>query len=382
MSSEALEERLEDSELPERLREEVREVVEERGLDDEKASAVVDAVFERYESTRIDPLEPVGTVSAQSIGEPGTQMTMNTFHYAGVAEIDVTQGLPRLIEIVDARKTPDTPMMTVYLDEDHASDRDSAREVVWKIEATEVLDIGDLSVDVAEMHVSLDLDDEALDDRDLSRESVAETIEDELGVEVDVDEMSFGPSEPSYRELLQLVEELREVVFKGIDGIERVVVRKEDLDDGEEFVLYTEGSKFKKVLKVEGVDSTRTRTNNLHEMEKALGIEAARNVIVEEIVSTLGEQGLEVDIRHVMLVADAMTTTGEIQSIGRHGISGAKGSVLSRAAFEVTVNHLLDAAVHGEDDDLDGVTENVIVGQPIKIGTGDVELKVGKPGED
>ncbi|MFW5929668.1 MAG: DNA-directed RNA polymerase subunit A'', partial [Halobacteriota archaeon] len=339
-------------------------------------------VFERYESTRIDPLEPVGTVSAQSIGEPGTQMTMNTFHYAGVAEIDVTQGLPRLIEIVDARKTPDTPMMTVYLDEDHASDRDSAREVVWKIEATEVLDIGDLSVDVAEMHVSLDLDDEALDDRDLSRESVAETIEDELGVEVDVDEMSFGPSEPSYRELLQLVEELREVVFKGIDGIERVVVRKEDLDDGEEFVLYTEGSKFKKVLKVEGVDSTRTRTNNLHEMEKALGIEAARNVIVEEIVSTLGEQGLEVDIRHVMLVADAMTTTGEIQSIGRHGISGAKGSVLSRAAFEVTVNHLLDAAVHGEDDDLDGVTENVIVGQPIKIGTGDVELKVGKPGED
>ncbi len=379
----SLEEHLDDSELPERLREKVRATAEERSLSDEEAVEVADAVYERYEQTRIDPLEPVGTVSAQSIGEPGTQMTMNTFHYAGVAEIDVTQGLPRLIELVDARKEPDTPMMTVYLEDEYAGDRDKAREVVWELEATDVLSIGDLSIDVADMQVAVDLDEEALEERQLSREEVAESIEEELDVSVDEESMSFGPDSPSYRELLQLVEELREVVFKGIDGVERVVIRKEEVEDGdEEYVLYTEGSKFKKALKVEGVDSTRTKTNNLHEMQKALGIEAARNTVVEEIVSTLGEQGLEVDIRHVMLVADAMTTTGDLQSIGRHGISGSKGSVLSRAAFEVTVNHLLDAAVHGEDDDLNGVTENVIVGQPIKIGTGDVELKVGRPGGD
>ncbi len=379
----SVEDHLEGSELPERLREKVREQVEERDLSDEEAEEVVDAVYERYEQTRIDPLEPVGTVSAQSIGEPGTQMTMNTFHYAGVAEIDVTQGLPRLIELVDARKEPDTPMMTIFLEDEYADDRDKAREVVWELESTDVLSIGDLSIDVADMRVGVDLDEEALEERQLSREEVAETIEDELGVDVDEDSMSFGPDAPSYRALLQLVEELREVVFKGIDGVDRVVIRKEEVDDegNEEYVLYTEGSKFKKALKVDGVDSTRSKTNNLHEMEKALGIEAARNTIVEEIVSTLDEQGLEVDIRHVMLVADAMTTTGELQSIGRHGISGSKGSVLSRAAFEVTVNHLLDAAVHGEDDDLNGVTENVIVGQPIKIGTGDVDLVVGKPGE-
>ena len=311
-----------------------------------------------------------------------THNTMNTFHYAGVAEIDVTQGLPRLIEIVDARKEPDTPMMTVHLEDEYASDREKAREVVWKIEATSVLSIGDISIDVAGMEVSVDFDPDMLEERNLTVAEIAEKIDDELGVEVTEGEssVSFGPSSNSYRELLQYVEELREIVFKGIEGIDRVVIRKEQIGDEEEYVLYTEGSEFKKALRVEGVDSTRTRTNNIHEIQNALGIEAARNAIVDEMKSTLEEQGLEVDIRHIMLVADAMTTTGEIESIGRHGISGSKGSVLSRAAFEVTVNHLLDAAVHGEDDELNGVTENVIVGQPIKIGTGDVELVVGKPG--
>jgi DNA-directed RNA polymerase subunit A" len=371
-------ERLEDTDLPDRIREEVADSVEERDVTEEQLDEVIEAVTERYEETRIDPLEPVGTVSAQSIGEPGTQMTMNTFHYAGVAEIDVTQGLPRLIEIVDARKEPDTPMMTVHLEDEYATDREKARDVVWKIEATKILSVGDISIDVAGMEVRIDLDSEMLDERNLTVAEIAEKIDDELGIEVTEGEssVSFGPSNPSYRELLQLVEELREIVFKGIEGIDRVVIRKEEND---EYVLYTEGSEFKKVLRVDGVDSTRTRTNNLHETYKALGIEAARNAIIDEMISTLEEQGLEVDIRHVMLVADAMTTTGEIQSIGRHGISGSKESVLSRAAFEVTVNHLLDAAVHGEDDELDGVTENVIVGQPIKIGTGDVELVVGKP---
>jgi len=83
----------------------VYDTVEDRGLDVQEADDVAKAVESRYLDTRVDPLDPVGTVSAQSIGEPGTQMTMNTFHYAGVAEIDVTQGLPRLIGAVDARKT-------------------------------------------------------------------------------------------------------------------------------------------------------------------------------------------------------------------------------------------------------------------------------------
>ncbi|PSP60811.1 DNA-directed RNA polymerase subunit A'' [Halobacteriales archaeon QH_8_67_36] len=316
-----------------------------------------------------------------------THNTMNTFHYAGVAEIDVTQGLPRLIELVDARKTPDTPMMTVHLDEEYADDREKAHEVVWKIEATRILALGDISTNVADMLVRIDLNEETLQERwptvgdtEAIAEEIAETIESTLGVSTRQagTVIEFGPEEPSYRDLLQLVEELRDIVFKGIDEITRVVIRKEEVESGEEFVLYTEGSDFGEVLGIEGVDASRTTCNNIHEIYRSLGVEAARETLINETMNTLEEQGLDdVNVRHLMLVADIMTNEGTIESIGRHGISGSKDSVLARAAFEVTVNHLLDAAIHGEIDELDGVTENVIVGKPIKLGTGDVDLRMG-----
>jgi len=315
-----------------------------------------------------------------------THNTMNTFHYAGVAEIDVTQGLPRLIELVDARKEPDTPMMTVHLEDEYATDRERAHEVVWSIEATKILQLGDVSTNVADMLVQVSLNEDTLMERwptesdpTVVAEEIAETIESKLGVETTRRDLvvEFGPEEPSYRDLLQLVEELREIVFKGIEDISRVVIRKEETDEDEEFVLYTEGSDFGSVLDIEGVDASRTTCNNIHEIHHNLGIEAAREAIIEETMNTLEEQGLDdVNVRHLMLVSDIMTNEGTIESIGRHGISGSKASVLARAAFEVTVNHLLDAAVHGEIDDLNGVTENVIVGKPIKLGTGDVDLRM------
>jgi len=387
---------VEDTELPRRLKTKVYATVDERGAGVEDADQIAKAVENRYMDTRVDPLDPVGTVSAQSIGEPGTQMTMNTFHYAGVAEIDVTQGLPRLIELVDARKEPDTPMMTVHLEDEFAENRERAHEVVWKIEATRILALGDISTDVADMLVRVDLNPDTLQERwptvdNLAEivQEISETIESKLGVDVvqlDDTVIEFGPDEPSYRELLQLVEDLREIVFKGIEDIDRVVIRKEDTEESEdgEFVLYTEGSELGNVLGIEGVDASRTTCNNIHEIHRNLGIEAARESIIEETMNTLEEQGLDdVNIRHLMLVADIMTNGGDIQSIGRHGISGSKESVLARAAFEVTVNHLLDAAIHGEVDDLNGVTENVIVGKPIKLGTGDVNLRMGsEPARD
>ncbi|WP_434520897.1 DNA-directed RNA polymerase subunit A'' [Halorubrum sp. AS12] len=383
---------VEATELPRRLKTKVYEALDRKADESgevsiEQATDIVDGVVNRYEKTRVDPLDPVGTVSAQSIGEPGTQMTMNTFHYAGVAEIDVTQGLPRLIELVDARKTPDTPMMTVHLDGEYATDREKAHEVVWSIEATRILALGDVSTNVADMLVRIDLNDDTLLERWPTHsdptevaEIIAETIEDALGVDARQagTVVEFGPNEPSYRELLQLVERLREIVFKGIEEIERVVIRKEEIDGDEEFVLYTEGSAFGDTLAIEGVDASRTTCNNIHEIYRNLGVEAARETIIDETKNTLEEQGLDdVNVRHLMLVADIMTNNGEIESIGRHGISGNKDSVLARAAFEVTVNHLLDAAIHGEYDELDGVIENVIAGKPISMGTGDVDLRMG-----
>jgi DNA-directed RNA polymerase subunit A" len=377
---------VEDTALPRRVKNEVYSTLEDRDVSTEEANEVIEAVMAQYRDTRVDPLDPVGTVSAQSIGEPGTQMTMNTFHYAGVAEIDVTQGLPRLIELVDARKEPDTPMMTVHLEDEYATDRERAHEVVWSIESTKILQLGDVSTNVADMLVRVELNEDTLMERwptvpDPAEvaEEISDTIESKLGVESRREGLviEFGPEEPSYRDLLQLVEELSDIVFKGIEDISRVVIRKEETDKGEEFVLYTEGSELGTVLEIEGVDASRTTCNNIHEIHENLGIEAARESLINEMMNTLEEQGLDdVNVRHLMLVADIMTNNGTIESIGRHGISGSKESVLARAAFEVTVNHLLDAAVHGEIDDLNGVTENVIVGKPIKLGTGDVDLRM------
>ena len=145
-------------------------------------------------------------------------------------------------------------------------------------------------------------------------------------------------------------------------------------EESGEWVIRTDGSNLSKVLEVVGVDTSRTSTNNIHEIAKTLGVEASRNALVNEAKGVLEDQGLDVDVRHVMLVADMMTTTGDVQQIGRHGISGKKASVLARAAFEITVPNIVEAAVKGESDPLAGVTENVIVGQSIPIGTGLVEL--------
>ena len=211
-------------------------------------------------------------------------------------------------------------------------------------------------------------------------DDIAEKLEEELGVSVKVsgavsNQIIAQPNEPSYRELLQLAKKIHTITLKGIEGIKRVVIRK----DGEEYTLYTEGSVLKEVLNVEGVDITRTYTNNIGEIYEVFGIEAARNSIIKEASDTLREQGLTVDIRHIMLVSDIMTCDGEVKQIGRHGISGEKASVFARAAFEVTVNHLLDAGMRGDIDELNGVTENIIVGQPIKLGTGDVHLVARNP---
>jgi DNA-directed RNA polymerase subunit A" len=365
-------ERLEGLDLPPSIKEAMQTGLKGVQVSAEQMEEIVTQVSSDYQHSKVEPCEAVGVVAAQSIGEPGTQMTMRTFHYAGVAEINVTLGLPRLIEIVDARKIPSTPTMTIKLNADYAHDRDLAREVAWAIESTSILHLGSIATDLAEMNVIIELNPDAMDQRKITVDEVATRLKEETKREVSRNEnqLIMTPEESSYRELLQLVEKIKRLSLKGVEGLKRVVIRKE----GDEYVLYTEGSSIKKVMQFEGVDPTRIKTNNINEIGEVLGIEAARNAIINEATDTLREQGLSVDVRHIMLVADIMTVDGELKQIGRHGVSGEKASVLARAAFEVTVNHILDAAIRGDVDDLKGVTENVIVGQPIQLGTGDVTL--------
>ena len=372
ISPNEIRQRLDPVKLPQALTDAILDGIEGVEVTAEQLVEIINQVSADYEHARVEPCEAVGVVAAQSIGEPGTQMTMRTFHYAGVAEINVTLGLPRLIEIVDARKIPSTPTMTVRLTPDYAHDRDLAREVAWAIESTSILHLGSVATDLAEMNVLIELNPGPMEQRKITAEEVAEKLREETGLAVDQKEnlLIMAPEESSYRELLQLVEKIKKLSLKGIEGIKRVVIRKED----DEYVLYTEGSALRKIMQFDGIDPNRTKTNNINEIAEVLGIEAGRNAIINEATDTLREQGLSVDVRHIMLVADIMTVDGEVKQIGRHGVSGEKASVLARAAFEVTVNHILDAAVRGDVDDLQGVTENVIVGQPIRLGTGAVEL--------
>jgi DNA-directed RNA polymerase subunit A" len=378
--------KIDEAELPVKTKEQLKSFLGEREISDEQFEKILSRVITEYQITRIEACEAVGIIAAQSIGEPGTQMTMRTFHYAGVAEINVTLGLPRLIEIMDARKEPSTPTMTIYLEQDYAGDRDRAREVSWQIEAAPLHEFGDITTDMENMQILVQLNTAVCDKRKILPVIILEAGPRKIrerrhyrDFEFEMDEKAasiiFTPKDrESYQNLFQLAEHVRNVIVQGIDDIERVVVRKES----GEYILYTEGSNLKDVFDVEGVDTTRTRTNNISEISQVLGIEAARNAIIYEALSTLNEQGILVDVRHIMLVADMMCMDGEVKQIGRHGIAGEKESVLSRAAFEVTVNHLLDAAVANEIDELSGVTENVIVGQPIQLGTGDVKL-IAKP---
>ena len=341
-----------------------------------KLKQIIDQVLIEYGKNLINPTEACGMVGAQSIGEPGTQMTMRTFHYAGVAEINVTLGLPRLIEIVDARSAPSTPMMNIYLRDEYKLNPDLAKDIANKIEITKLTDVADIEMDLINLIINIRPNKKTMDKKGLTIEEILERVKTirKTDAKIEKKAIKITLDEPGYKNLQQVNETLKTLKIKGIDGIKRVIIRKEPIEG---YVIYSEGSNFTEVLAIDGVDPYRTSTNDIHAVARELGIEAARNMIIQEAHNTLSEQGLNVDLRHIMMVADVMTSDGTVKAIGRHGVSGEKSSVLSRAAFEITVNHLLSASQRGESDKLNGVAENIIVGQPVNLGTGAVELAMG-----
>ena len=338
-----------------------------------KLKNIVEKAHEEYTKNMIDPTEACGMIGAQSIGEPGTQMTMRTFHYAGVAEINVTLGLPRLIEIVDARSSPSTPMMNIYLRDEYRVNPDLAKEIANKIEITRLTDVADIEMDLVNITISIKPNKKTMEKKGITIDELLERVQSirKLSAKIEKNTVKVTLDEPGYKILQNTNETLKSLKIKGIDGIKRVIIRKEP---NEGYIIYSEGSNLKEVLDIEGVDPYRVTTNDIHAIARELGIEAARNMIIHEANATLSEQGLNVDMRHIMLVADVMTADGTVRAIGRHGVSGEKSSVLSRAAFEITVNHLLLASQRGESDELNGVAENIIVGQPVNLGTGAIEL--------
>jgi DNA-directed RNA polymerase subunit A" len=352
----------------------IAEIIEGKKLTKKDITNIIKKSYESYQDHLIDAHESAGILAAQSIGEPGTQMTMRTFHYAGVAEINVTLGLPRLIEIVDARRVPSTPMMEIYLDESVKYNRDEVRRIASGIEITKIVDIASIETDMVNLQVIIHTDSKKLEKKELTMEDLEAKLsklrEAKGNFHRKDNKFFIHCDESSYKKLQKISEAVRDLKIKGIDDLERAIIRKVD----KEYVIYTAGSNLLKVMQLPHIDISRTVTNSISEIYTVLGIEAARNAIINEASNTLEEQGLTVDIRHIMLVADIMTNDGDVKAIGRHGISGRKSSVLARAAFEITSTHLLRAGMTGEVDTLDGVAENIIVGQPVTLGTGAVNL--------
>jgi len=365
------------SQLPRVMAAELKKSLLETALTERAVDEVVDQAIENYRKSLIEPGEAAGIVSAQSIGEPGTQMTLRTFHFAGVREQNVTLGLPRLIEIVDARKIPSTPMMTVYLDKKCREKREKAEEVARLITHTTLRDIAaQIESDVTRMTIKVTLDPEKMRLREISVRDIREAVQlPTCDVKIERTKMDIKPKDMDISRFKRLATKLPTHHIKGLPAVKRALV----VEEKGEWIIRTEGSSLEQVLTIQGVDPTRTTSNNIHEVAMALGIEAAREVIMREALSVLEEQGLDVDIRHVMLVADTMTASGEVLQVGRHGVSGEKASTLAKAAFEITIPTIVDAAMKGIADTLKGVAENVIVGQQIPMGTGLIDMYMAMP---
>ncbi|MEM3836152.1 DNA-directed RNA polymerase subunit A'', partial [Pyrobaculum sp.] len=348
-----------------------------KDLDDERALRLIYRVLRLYLNSLIDPGEAIGIVTAQSIGEPGTQMILRSFHYAGLREFSMARGLPRLIEVVDARRTPSTPLMYIYLKPPHNKSREAAEAVAKKIQQVTLEMLAkEVDVDYISGAITIELDTEQLRYRGLNIKEVEKIVSKARGKDLSISfrghTITVTLTSPDIFKLRKVRDKILQIKVAGIKGVRKVVLQYDSKAD--EWFIVTEGTNLEAVLQLEEVDATRTYSNDLHEVEEVLGIEAARALVAQEIKRVLDEQGLDVDIRHMYMVADTMTWSGRLRPIGRHGVVGAKESPLARAAFEVTVKTLIEASVRGEEEAFKGVVESIIAGKYIPIGTGIVRL--------
>ncbi|OGI15796.1 hypothetical protein A3K63_00280 [Candidatus Micrarchaeota archaeon RBG_16_49_10] len=358
--------------LPEEMIREIDRVSKLKKFDEKKREKLTKEVQKVYLNSAFEPGEAVGIIAAQSISEPATQMTMRTYHFAGSAGMQITLGLPRLIEVFDARKEPTTPTMTIYLKKEF-NDQKNSEKIAKKIKEKRLKGfVESVSLDLTNKVVKIKLKPEY----EKKFEKITEILKlkfkkykmmrrhsvIDVSVEDDIE----------IKELQRIKKKVLESIISGIPKITNTVV----FNEGKDWVIRTLGSNFEKLVKIEEIDFYRSYTNNIHEVAETLGIEAARSVLLSELNSILEQQGLEVDKRHLTLIVDIMTFEGAIEAVGRYGVAGSKASILTRAGFEETVKHLVRASVRNEADNFNGLFENIMVNQQIPVGTGMFDLIV------
>lgn len=352
----------------------------------------------KYSRAKVEPGTAVGAIGAQSIGEPGTQMTLKTFHFAGVASMNVTLGVPRIKEIINASKTISTPIINAVLVND--DDEIAARVAKGRIEKTLLKDVAFYIEDVYKdnmAYLAIKIDLETIDklQLELTIENIAQAIfkapklriapsdvvitaKNRINVLCNVNESkseslkSVGDSlNALFFRMQTLKRVLPDICIKGLPNIFRAVINIKD--DGKKELL-VEGYGLKDVMNTEGIVGTKTTTNHVLEVNEILGIEAARGSIIREIEYTMSNHGMSVDPRHIQLLGDVMTYKGEVLGITRFGLSKMRDSVLQLASFEKTTDHLFDAAFFMKKDKIEGVSECIILGQTMRVGTGAFKL--------
>ncbi|PWA79497.1 RNA polymerase II large subunit [Artemisia annua] len=412
-----------------------KRVLSEYKLNREAFEWVIGEIESRFLQSLVAPGEMIGCVTTQSIGEPATQMTLNTFHYAGVSAKNVTLGVPRLREIINVAKKIKTPSLSVYLKPDVSKTKDQAKNVQCALEyttlrgvtqATEVwydpdpmnmiieedvdfvksyyvmpdeeLDMGKISPWL----LRIELNREMMVDKKLSMADIAEKINlafgddltciynddnaDKLILRIRMmnDEMQ-GDAAAEDDVFLKKIESslLMEMPLRGLHDINKVFIKsgkvnKFDKNEGfkpeVEWMLDTEGVNLLAVMGHEDVDALRTTSNHVIEVLEVLGIEAARRALLDELRAVISFDGSYVNYRHLAILCDTMTHRGHLMAITRHGINRNDTGPMMRCSFEETVDILLDAAVYAETDYLRGVTENIMLGQLAPLGTGDCDL--------
>ncbi|KAF9764400.1 DNA-directed RNA polymerase III subunit rpc1 [Nosema granulosis] len=330
----------------------------------------------KIKTTLIEPGTAVGAIAGQSIGEPGTQMTLKTFHFAGVASMNITLGVPRLKEIINAVANINTPIINVSLTHKTLFEAQAARGRILRVQFKDICKRISESVSREAMFVDFELDVDLM--RKLCLQIDANHIKHRLSIPEAVTVIENrtirvnlkGSTSQSLYSFERLKKKILNTVVSGINSINKVVIHNEK----GEYKLILEGSGILKVFGVNGVDFSTTVGNGILETQEILGIEAARSLIIDEIEYTVGKHGIKIDPRHVMLLADTMTYKGEVLGITRFGISKMSCSTLMLASFEQTADHLFEAAMRSKEDDVGGVSESIILGRPISIGTGGIDL--------
>ena len=400
---------------------------------------IISSINKQFELVKVEPNEMVGPIAAQSIGEPATQMTLNTFHFAGVSsKSNVTRGVPRLKELLHLSKTLKSPSLSIYLNNDISHNKDLAKNVLSSLELTKLADvlksvnvyydpddfnssieedrellqiyklfseIDDSMVDECNSKwiIRLELDKEKMVNKDITMELIYHKINlyylnsDEVNciytddnanklifrLRLKIQKKSDANKMNDINYLKNIIKTLQDkIIIKGVNNISSVSMfkskRTEEVNKSyerkEEWVLDTKGINMIEIMQNKNVDKTRTISNDIYEVYKFLGIEAARNVLLFEIREVISSAGSYVNYRHLSLLADIMTNKGSLMSIDRFGINRGNIGPLAKCSFEETTDQLFKASIFGELDKLNGVSANIMMGQIAPCGTGSTEI--------